>query len=1159
MARNRSHSSTAHKQHTQPSNSSTYHDSKQRAGSIARDSLPPNAHSSVASRSTARSAPLGDSLSSFVLSASSPPPPTVSLPVVPAPFQRPFSSVQRGLYHQQPWPLHHSEQPQREDGTVSEEPAVSPFVPPHSELPYTASSSFELLAPPALRDSFQSSLSMIDSSRSVSALPSSIRLPYSLSDSSAACAADTPSSSANALVALTLHEEGVDWLVVVFALGAASSSALALLIVPAASVLSSADDSSESSSHPLTLTADLLRSASLVWQSVATDSAVRHIQCCDSPPLPVYSSLASLPLLIAHSEQQAVVYCITRRAASTDSHPAPLLRLTALDTLRPFTSPLLCVAANHRLCSPTACEVAAVDAGGCVYIWTVDAHTRMEQQRHMHSGQLGDESDEEEENATQPRDIPDSGAALDRRHVHLILRSSYDPSSHIAPPSLSFARCLFAPHPRSILLALSTTIVLINVRSARNDGSSSVDIDSRALPMPVRSASSVPVNRYRRAPDRPQLIRDYFFPYQIYRAAERTQQQSVKSEQPTQRKEEKREDGSPGLISSTAPRKPAEYVESGELLDAACVPGFPFVLAVLSSSYVQLVDIRHLEQPMVEWQHEQRYCGGRRPHIIAHTADAGTDQVAGRHVLLLTSESVECAVLLYHCVLGSACGTSAAGAAFTSQSCASPRLLFASMRLPSFGDVSAPSPSAFRLLPFTPQPLVGLCALLSPNNNSVASHSALPPFVLLHLSRSGALMTQRWTAADSPTRQCAMAQEDAAEARTSSEPPLSRAVLSSLGGLLFPSDECAPASLRSTTVRRHDVLDLSAAMHALLHGRYNVQRQQEQPTRLSVLSLESVLSALRGRAEQLRQAMRSPRSADEIALYIAHSGWIQQEEVQSASGHSDWRQQLARCVYHILHEWMERAQPQQLFGHEAVEQPPMPVFHFHAQPPPPSRPVLHHHDQLLLQSADTPFSLHRCDCSPQVLRMTTAQPASECCPAQCCQSPQCILTDAVMFQSQDSVLPSLTFQPLIDDSLHPQPTRPQLQSGGSDRAAASQQRMDLSQDVGTLLQLISQPSTVALSHGLTSGGSKPHSNTRACDELLAGMGKQWRQWQLRALEGPTEEGRTALQVGELDGGWQGLHTAATTAASNGEGDVVVEELTSWQEMADELDENDEDD
>ena len=1105
----------------------------------------------------------GQSLSSFVLPSShhTPRSTSTSLPLLFPPFQRPFSSVQRGLYHQPHWPLHSTGRQSVDDD------GASSFVPPHSELPYAPYSPFQFIALPVSDGSVALPSSVNDSSSSITEPPPlpSIRLPLRVRRSSSAAAAaaadresragDVPSASSNALLVLTLQDGGVEWLVVVFATGSGSSS-VALLTLPA-SVLSSEDRSALHSLSPADATAmsaDLLRFASPLWQSAAADSPIVGIQCCDSPPLTSYSSLSSLPLVVAHSEQQATLYCITRRAASSASHSGPLLRLTALDVLRPFTSPLLCVSANHRLCSPTIAEIAAVDAGGCVYMWTVDATTRIEEQHSMQPTLDRDNEDDEEEVSSS---IAESDAELDRRQVSHILRSSYDEPSHIATlPSLTFARCIFAPHPRSIVLALSDVVNVLNVRTCRTDSSADLRVDSRLLPVPVQSAVSVPVNRYRRAPERPQLIRDYFFSYQIYRAAQRTQlQQSVKAELG---KDELAESFS-NPVTSPASASRTEHVRNGELLDAVGVPGFPFVLAVLSSTYVQLIDIRHSAQPMMEWQHEQPFSSNKRPHLIPYTSDVGDEQRAGRHVLLLVFESTECAVLLYHCMLGAAFSSSAAHV--TSHSTASPALLFANMRLPSFGDITTRSPSAFQLLPFTPQPLTGLCALVVPpasHGDGQQAHS-LPPLTLLQLSRSGALIMQRWRAVADHNNMKG-ADEESGDGRAdelSSLNQLPRVVLSSVSGLLFPSDQCAPAFTTSAVVRRHNVFDLSSAMHALLYGRHTVRSIGTHPAAPSV---ELVLDALERHVLHLQQWMLIPRSAREIAQYVTSKRWLQQEAEQVGG-------QLAHSVYRVLHGWMQRTQQQQQQQQggqqqcgKALPPPPVPVYHFHAQhghnlPSPPNQHALD-------AAVEVPLSLTRCNCNADYTATTTAPyTASQCCPPQCCSSWVCLLADSSMFHSAASLLPSLTFE-LADEK---QSTA--LQADESERRAASQQPMDLSQDIGTLLQLIAQPQTSAHdapSHGQysdsgssssSSSSSKQQlaSNARACDELLSSMSRQWQQWHERAVDKMSEQQQAAEQVHDLDVAWQGLQTAANNEASNAARDEGVDDIQSWQELADDVD------
>ena len=1176
MPRNRSHDSTAPDRRTRPTPRHRHrpvsHNDQLSDDSASSSSSPPLPAPAPPLPPLAPAWLVDRSLSSFVLSApssavvasSASSPPSLSLPAVLQPFQRPFSSLQRGLYHQLSWPLHCTAHRPRDGDTSTDEltatATTTGFVPPHFDLSYTPSSSFQIVALPAFGESTLSASSMTASSTAVSLQQSHHRLPLWTRGSAAAAnapPAPAQSTSPNALLVLTVHDGGENWHVIVFATGDDLSS-VALLTLPAHCLLS--PPPVLSSSDRVTLSADLLHSASPLWRSAAADSAIVRIECCDSPPLPLYPSLAALPLIVAHSEQRAVLYCITRRVAPSASNLIPLLRLSALDALCPFTAPLLCVAANHQLCSSTACEVAAVDAGGCVYLWTVDARTRIEQQwlTQQDSSDEHDSEGGEVDEAAELREMVESEAALDSRHVQLILRSSYEQPNHIsALSSLSFARCFFAPHPRSMLLSLSGTLFVINIRGPRTDGTSDLDIDSRILPVPDMSAPSVPVNRYRRMPHRPQPIRDYFFQYQSYRAAQRTQQHSIKAEQPSKHQVQK--DGDDGERSS-ATRSDAQSiagcVKSGELLDAVRVPGFPFLIAILSSSFVQLIDIRDSVQPMVEWQHEQRYSSSSRPSVMAYTMDVGRDQRGGRHILLLISEAMECAVLLYHCVLGSAISSSAATAAaafVTPQSAASPLLQFASMRLPSFGEIAAPSPSAFLLLPLAPQPLIGLSVQLSPIDESRSTTSPLPSFTLFQLSRSGALLLQRWTATgngDLPDHKTVEASdaECGGEMDVENVRQLSRPVLSSVCGLLFPSDECAPAALRSAVVRRHDVLDLSAAMNALIHGRYRVQQRHRSAVHQSHLLDGGVLSALRDHTEQLQHWMTSPRSANELARYMTHERWIEQQEGDTEDELSEWHRQLAHSVYGILHGWMLRTEQQ--LRQEAGVQPAPLIFHVHPQQPYLQSPQAAH-DQPLSGDTEAPFSLHRCRCEEELLRGATVQSTGQCCPMHCCHSLTCALADTVMFHSHEAVLPTLTWPPSGEQ-------HPQLHTGDSGRVAA-QQRMDLSQDVGTLMQLITQPASDILTHSLHghTGGSKPNSNTRACDGLLASMSKQWQQWQQRAVDGSVGQEGTAQEVSDLDGGWRGWHATANIAASSGEGREAMEELRGWQELTEDmLDEED---
>ena len=746
-----------------------------------------------------------------------------------------------------------------------------------------------------------------------------------------------------------------------------------------------------------------------------------------------------------------------------------------------------------------------------------------------------------------------------------------------ASPHSRLPRCLFAPHPRSLVLALPNAVMCIHIRGASSDGVSDVGVDSRVLAVAFQSASSVPVNRYRRVPERPQPIRDFFFLYQMYRAAQReparlltarhTKHEVGKHSEGEHGEQEEQQHQMRSAEPISRPSLPAfaELPErSGELLDCVGVPGSPFVLAVLSSSYVQLVDIRHSEQPLVEWQHEQRYSGdgGRRPQLLAY-ARTDNEQSADRHVLLIVSESSECAVLLYHCVLASAASNSSADAATrTTSFSAAPQLRYASMRLPSFGDVAAPSASAFQLLPFTVQPLVGLCALLTPQteSNSSNSSSSLPPFSLLHLSRSGALMLQRWSSVSSgELASSADSRDGALESESATLLPLPESTR--VSAVLFPSDDCSPACLHSAAVRRHDVLELSSAMSALLHGRQRATQRRATPP--PALSTEAVLDALYARSSQLRRFMLSPRSATEIAQHCAHKQWIQQLDEHAEDGDSAWHLQLAHHVYFILHTWAVRSPAQGQHDQQDVTQPPVPVLHFHPRQhstqmhaaSPKSRSPL---SPRAASSAATPCSLRRCRCESFIVGRLSSE---QCCPGQCCDCSLCVLPDSVMFHSHETVLPHLSFRASSEEEKR------------SDEAGRGvpQQRMDLSQDVGTLLQLVSQPasaSTPAAAAAAAAGvlygqsdSSEPRGNPRACSELLASMSRQWQGWQVRASEGSiaAEAQRAEAQVADLDGGWQGLRvTADQTAVRHGARDEEVEDMQSWQELANDAMDDDDD-
>ena len=162
-----------------------------------------------------------------------------------------------------------------------------------------------------------------------------------------------------------------------------------------------------------------------------------------------------------------------------------------------------------------------------------------------------------------------------------------------------------------------------------------------------------------------------------------------------------------------------------------------------------------------------------------------------------------------------------------------------------------------------------------------------------------------------------------------------------------------------------------------------------------------------------------------------------------------------------------------------------------------------------------------------------------------------------MFHSHEAVLPQLSFQSSGGDE------------GRLDESArvASSQRVDLSQDVGTLLQLVTRTASDSTDRAAAAGAaygqgdsSEPHSDPRACEELLASMSRQWLDWKEQASEGSTVAEAEWAQVKDLDGGWRGLLSAAAGTAAEGEAarDEEVEDMQGWQELADDARDDDDD-
>ena len=824
---------------------------RRRGTSLTSAALPPSS-SPVAAQPGPPSPPRppapASSLSAFlsVVEASSAASSIPPLPLSFPPFLRPFTSASRGLYEGSlSWPLPALERPGHapaEDAEADREAPDSsssfplpsslsfsqlsalssapfassaypsrppPFLPPQLDLPYHLTSSSLLL--PSL-----ASLAAPPLQERPARSPSPLLPPSPAQPSDA----DAGHGSRNRLLLLRLSDSAD-------ARQQPTSTTLLLLhptgplqdhltlftqpclpgVTPSHRIDAAVPPSDSSTQASIPLVPSTSTSSPLVASltcSSLLDSAILHVTSTHpdaSLPRSIFSSPSSLPLVIAHTATCAYVHRILRVESDWG--------LLCIDAFTPYTPPLLCLAANTRLCSTAHCEVACVDAGGCIYTWTMELTPTAAAATiaAAHSGEV-----DRGQAGQAPRPVR-AAATLggEHRRVTATLRSFYEePLQLLQRPLLSFARCAFGPHPRSLLLAFSDRLLQVDLTTAAALDSSPTGAASfapslaRPLPLPPLSAVSVPVNRFRHDPPRPQPLRDHYFRHQPYRQpthhagnVHNPRHTNTQANRPLREEdavesvdaaagtagddgmEEQEEENADGDSDVTIPsgrrsaglmkgegaepdlvdEKPHEMsMESdasghgdGHIVAMCGVCEWPHLLLLLTSSFLLLVDIRHSAQPLLEWQLP-------RPLLLPAqlTAVVPPDEGSRRSLLLLVANEALEEVDVYHCYLTTAPALAAV----------SP---FAPLRLAPFPHVQPSSPSSFQLLPpprtsltglalvvvvealatMALPPLPPLSAASSPTaaagRGEAASLSALPPFRVFHLSSTGVILSQDWS------------------------------------------------------------------------------------------------------------------------------------------------------------------------------------------------------------------------------------------------------------------------------------------------------------------------------------------------------------------------------------------------------------------------------
>ena len=740
----------------------------------------PHRRSAVGSSQQSPASPASTSLPAFLAAHSGPSaataadplvggvslslPLSLPLPLPLPPFCRPFTSAQRGLYQPCAWPLPEVAEPRgagqrsrgRGDsggepgggdgdgdgdwhGARGPSPALSSLSqasePSSSSPPFSPFSSLARFAPPHTELPFARTASALLSSGEVAALP-----PPSPSGLAHPPDAALPLQG-SALLALRLRwaASPTSALLLLVQAGGERRDELQLLAAPCDD--SAAFASSASSAASLHL-----------HDAVTLEAAIVRVTCSASDSrvaTSTFSALRELPLLISATAAAAFVHRVGWRDGRFVLH--------LLDCLVASTPPLLCLAANVRLCSAAYCEVACVDAAGCIALWAM----------HVDHAEDGD-SDED-------RRRPALAAA--HRRVTTALRSAYEEPQRppIAQrPPLRFARCLFAPHPRSLVVAFEDHVVRVDlgsrgrpvrVQRAGEEGSAAAPFSCSALSLPRLSASSVPVNRHRLEPERPQELRDHFFRYQRYRqrsgpadiagSTGRAEQADATNTAPRSNSEREWDDGAlsdgasgPGALpmhATASPRRrrrvraraeaqstdaelPAEGAgadgaDDGRVIDVCAIDGWPLTVAMVSTGFVMLLDLRHSTRPLVEWQL-------RAPlHRPCHLQAVTVDDIARSSLFLTVWDAAAAEATLYHCVLR------AEGAA------ASPSVIFAPIRLSSFPHVASPTPRASSLVRPTRKALLGVAVLVLGSSGAAA---ALPSLRVVQRAAGGVLLCQDW-------------------------------------------------------------------------------------------------------------------------------------------------------------------------------------------------------------------------------------------------------------------------------------------------------------------------------------------------------------------------------------------------------------------------------
>lgn len=447
--------------------------------------------------------------------------------------------------------------------------------------------------------------------------------------------------------------------------------------------------------------------------STPLDSTIRQL-CLTTPvPAPPSADLsrpqlpAAMPLIVSRSTCQMFVHTITfdpaaassaaaaaSASAGADSGAAPaapaFASLLALDS-HCFTSPIVHMCANPWLPS----EVAFLLQDASIWLWNMQelSHERIAQLQRRGAASASNEGNDGAR-AVASMSLPK------RRLTHIPVSRYWHPSlgHSILLPPLPWGRICFTPHARSLVLVLQQGAVQVDIRAPYATSRA-----SRALAPARGKLVALPVLDLSR--------QQLFSMAQLREVDER---------------------------SAVTPR----------LYAASVSPANPFHLALVSSDFLMLVDVRAPSVPLIEWRHHQ---GGEPPTHIEWLDDRHKCATCSPHdAYFLTHNCVRNEVTLYHYTFSDVAVGIGIGDGHHSQpgplSCVASTLhsSFTPLRLPSLVHTEqrqrqrqSASGSVSDAALDMPNPLVGVRAVADPR---------LPASVglwhLLQLSEYGALVSQ---------------------------------------------------------------------------------------------------------------------------------------------------------------------------------------------------------------------------------------------------------------------------------------------------------------------------------------------------------------------------------------------------------------------------------